>query len=96
MASEDDSSEPTDLSAFADSGATGDDVAETDGDDNSDNSDSTDTDSTAATESAEDDIAPEIAPTDADRPRAETVALGVELLAHLEDDELDLPEAMDR
>ncbi|MFC7137493.1 DUF5830 family protein [Halobaculum litoreum] len=30
------------------------------------------------------------------RPREETVALGVELLAHLEDEELPLPELLDR
>ncbi|MXR41944.1 MarR family transcriptional regulator [Halobaculum sp. WSA2] len=30
------------------------------------------------------------------RPREETVALGVELLEHLEDDELSLPELIDR
>lgn len=108
MPADDDPSEPTDLSAFTDaeadgSSAAGDDAAGGDsaGDSGAgDDGDTANSDAAGAGTASNDDgsssLAEQLAETDADRPREETVALGVELLAHLEVEELALPEAMDR
>lgn len=111
MPADDDPSEPTDLSAFTDAEADGnsvgddgagdDDAADGDGaggvgdDEGTANSDATG-DGTASNDDGSSGLTEQLAETDANRPREETVALGVELLAHLEVEELALPEAMDR
>lgn len=97
VSEDDDASEPTDLSAFTDAAdSSGNADSASDGDSSPDNDSSATASDDSASDSTDTDISEKIAAGDADRPRAETVELGVELLAHLEDDELDLPEAMDR
>jgi hypothetical protein len=105
VAREDANEENADLSSFTDADAGGDSDATAPSDDDSD---ATADDDAEEPESTSDDTetgdgtnsdtteSREIVRDDAERPREETVELGLELLAHLEDDELELPDAMDR